>query len=106
MGRGLGALPRNKKFTGFLSLWGAAKQTQVLHNIPWGMGRVVQARAVQQRVLSRRPHGGFRVSSTCGSKLTWVWPLTGRLSPEWIRATAGIIARHWCCVSSCALAQR
>lgn len=65
-----GALPRNKKFRGFLSLWEAAKQGQVLNKIPRGVGIVAQAQAVQQSVRSLLPLCGFIVSSTCGSKPT------------------------------------
>lgn len=76
---------------------GAAKQSQGLHKMPWEMGKVAQAQAVQspvptQRVFVVSQQVALSRRDLCGP------PLPGRLSPE--REAAGIIARYQCCVSS------
>lgn len=82
-----------------VSVGGAAKQSQGLHKMSWGMGKVAQAQAVQQSAVLF-PHKGLCGLPTSGSKQTLglVWG-----SPAWqaqSREAAGVIARYRCCVSS------
>lgn len=80
---------------------GPAKQSQGLHKMPWGMGKVSQAQAVQQSAESCPHTRVFVVSQQVALSRLWDLcgaPLPGRLSPE--REAAGVIARYRCCVSS------
>lgn len=101
-GRGLGLCPGTRGLQVSCPVGGrAAKQSQGLHKMPWGMGKVSQAQAVQQSAESCPHTRVFVVSQQVALSRHWDLcgaPLPGRLSPE--REAAGVIARYLCCVSS------
>lgn len=103
MGQRPGALPRNKRSTGFLSLWRGGQQSRAKGYIkcPGGWGRCPRLKLQQSAESCPHTRVFFVVSQQVALSRHWDLcgaPLPGRLSPE--REAAGVIARYRCCVSS------